>query len=87
MLGSAADGLALLASALTVTTQTLSGLARERLDDVVASVDRESIAEIVLATAAVLPAGVAKADPRRDSIERLIGSDAELQAIFRGIPD
>lgn len=86
VLGSAADGLALLGSAPAVTTQTLSGLARDRLDDVVASVDPQSFAEIVLATAGVLPAGIADADPRRDVIERLIGSDAELQAIFRGIP-
>ena len=86
VLGSAAEGLALLGSGQTPTTRTLSGLARDRLDDVVASADLLSSAEVVRAVAAVLPVGFADADPRRAVIARLVGPDAEQQAIFRGIP-
>ena len=43
-------------------------------------------AEVVTAVAAVLPPGVADADPRRAAVAHLVGSEPELQAAFRGTP-
>jgi hypothetical protein len=87
VLGAAADGLAMLASGRTVTTRALSALARDRVDDIVASVgpdDEGSVAEIVRAVSAVLPGGFADADPRRAAIEQILVGGGEAQALLSG---
>ena len=88
VLGSAANGLAMLASGRTVT-RALSALALDRVDDVVASLDHDdvgSVAEIVRAVSAVLPGGFADADPRRTAIEPMLVGGGQDRALFSGDP-
>ena len=76
LLGGAAAGLRALADGSRVATRVLAALALDQLDVVAAAAaGDQSRSDVAAAVAAVLPAGVADADPRRISLVTRLGDD------------
>jgi hypothetical protein len=75
-LGSAAPGLHAVADGTRVTTRVLAALALDHPDAVVAvAMSDQARADVAAAIAAVLPEGVADADPRRIDLLARLGGD------------